>query len=997
MKSRKIRTYVIGSLVLAVVLLLAVYLVLILSGVISVKQRRITVSVYSVDKVYDGTPLYAGEGYIADGVLKDGHKAVITSIGEQTNVGSSESRATVTILDENKTDVTKEYSISYVSGSITVTPIRITVYSGSADKKYDGTPLTCSACGLENGELLDGHKLVISTNASLTYIGKIDNKVLVKIVDRNGKDVSEFYEIEENLGTLLVSTEGNIDQGGGGIGGSDQDGGSGSGGQEGDGTDGGSGSGSGSGSIDPNDPDLSEGDSGFYDKKSLVLIINSNISGTIYLKVAEYFCYDEVTGNWDETNYSSSTSISSLTNMERVKGSLEDVSIPANVKIKEIIPQRYACIPYYAYNVPEITEHEYNINYFSYDFTEQLKYMPVEDLSGMGFEFKDYLSIDDDLRSELLKVIEENNLDENIAATALWLRGLDKYDENFSFPEGEDKILYFLTNEDAKGVCRHFATAAVMLYRAMGIPAKYCVGYVGETEADKDVEIAKEKGHAWVEIYVNGEWIQLEVTGGNSGGGDQGGGDKDEDDQCGEIGGRPGGIALNNSKQGSLPSHEVVFSISSNITGTVYLKARDCSYYDFEAQLWKVYSARRANSQEALSEMSDTANVARRYGIEKGCATIYRNGYNVFTIPTYASYNFAGILSGDSYSVEYYAGGLGRYYKSWSVQDAVYVKDDQMAKYLQISPYMKEELWKIIEDKELDGDLFAAARYISSMDKYNYLYKIPDDVGDEILWFLTDESAEGVCAHFARATAIMYRALGIPARYCVGFVADTVAGEVTDVTADRAHAWVELFIDGHWIMIDTTGGGNGGITNDDDLGQDPVKEKQTLDLTVARRTKIYDGEEAGFEISSVRGLLTGHKAVIEKKYKNVGNYSLYASDVRVLDENDNDVTKNYKVNASVIAKDALVIEAREITIKSKSANKTYDGAPLTCKDFEIISGSLVNGDIVFVEYSSSQILPGTAENVMEKIKICDKNGNDVTTNYKVKTESGVLTVYPPAK
>ena len=46
------------------------------------------------------------------------------------------------------------------------------------------------------------------------------------------------------------------------------------------------------------------------------------------------------------------------------------------------------------------------------------------------------------------------------------------------------------------------------------------------------------------------------------------------------------------------------------------------------------------------------------------------------------------------------------------------------------------------------------------------------------IYFLT-ESHRGYCIHYASAAAVLYRALGIPARVCEGFMADTRAGRIS--------------------------------------------------------------------------------------------------------------------------------------------------------------------------------------------------------------------------
>lgn len=77
-------------------------------------------------------------------------------------------------------------------------------------------------------------------------------------------------------------------------------------------------------------------------------------------------------------------------------------------------------------------------------------------------------------------------------------------------PEGKDSLDYFL-NENKKGYCVHFATAATMMLRYLGVPARYAEGLsVDYDKLEKYVEKKEESldvldrdAHAWVEVYVN--------------------------------------------------------------------------------------------------------------------------------------------------------------------------------------------------------------------------------------------------------------------------------------------------------------------------------------------------------------------------------------------------------------------------------------------------------------------------------------------------------------
>ena len=72
--------------------------------------------------------------------------------------------------------------------------------------------------------------------------------------------------------------------------------------------------------------------------------------------------------------------------------------------------------------------------------------------------------------------------------------------------------------ESGKGFDTHFATAATLMFRYYGIPARYVEGYL-LTQEDIDgaegqsISITKDRAHAWTEIYVDGlGFVPLEVT-----------------------------------------------------------------------------------------------------------------------------------------------------------------------------------------------------------------------------------------------------------------------------------------------------------------------------------------------------------------------------------------------------------------------------------------------------------------------------------------------------
>lgn len=123
---------------------------------------------------------------------------------------------------------------------------------------------------------------------------------------------------------------------------------------------------------------------------------------------------------------------------------------------------------------------------------------------------------------EFSALCDENSSSEIDEITSFIIDTLSRYEYSLDITQidsGKDYILNFLFSQK-KGYCQHFASAAVMMYRYFGIPARYVTGYA--VDPDK---FAYEDGsyvcnvpdycaHAWVEYYsdADGLWTPVDVT-----------------------------------------------------------------------------------------------------------------------------------------------------------------------------------------------------------------------------------------------------------------------------------------------------------------------------------------------------------------------------------------------------------------------------------------------------------------------------------------------------
>lgn len=150
-----------------------------------------------------------------------------------------------------------------------------------------------------------------------------------------------------------------------------------------------------------------------------------------------------------------------------------------------------------------------------------------------NFVEQTYTDVPENIKGKLEDVVDEGemkgekDLRKTISFVQTYLYDNTEYSlEPGVTPDGEDFTEYFLF-QNKKGYCVHYATAATMLFRSMGVPARYVEGYHADrnTLQNNDtittegttlwhtVDLTDRYAHAWVEIYISGYgWIPVEVT-----------------------------------------------------------------------------------------------------------------------------------------------------------------------------------------------------------------------------------------------------------------------------------------------------------------------------------------------------------------------------------------------------------------------------------------------------------------------------------------------------
>ncbi len=172
----------------------------------------ITITASSSKITYDGSPL-TDDGYrytpnvlVAGDVLTAVVEGSITNVGEKANVVTSYRVIHTDVETGDKLDVTDNYTFTTpVEGKLIVTKRTVLLRSESAEKTYDGQPLTeptVNVVGDESKEgFVYGEGAIYTVTGSITEIGSAENEFTYKLRSNTKAD---NYDIQVEYGTLTV-------------------------------------------------------------------------------------------------------------------------------------------------------------------------------------------------------------------------------------------------------------------------------------------------------------------------------------------------------------------------------------------------------------------------------------------------------------------------------------------------------------------------------------------------------------------------------------------------------------------------------------------------------------------------------------------------------------------------------------------------------------------------------------------------------------------------
>jgi hypothetical protein len=173
-----------------------------------VTKRPLIVRSNSISKGYDGLPFLDDEfSYeIVSGTLLPDHQVeVLYSKKGLFQAMEVFNEISISVLDEGQSTVNEYYDISYVFGTLTIETRPLSVRSASADKTFDGLPLSAPEYEIIAGELATGDTIEGVCDQTILTTGFIPNTCEFSILHPSGIDVTSSYLLNPIIGSLMIA------------------------------------------------------------------------------------------------------------------------------------------------------------------------------------------------------------------------------------------------------------------------------------------------------------------------------------------------------------------------------------------------------------------------------------------------------------------------------------------------------------------------------------------------------------------------------------------------------------------------------------------------------------------------------------------------------------------------------------------------------------------------------------------------------------------------
>ncbi len=378
---------------------------------------------------------------------------------------------------------------------------------------------------------------------------------------------------------------------------------------------------------------------------------------------------------------------------------------------------------------------------------------------------------------------------------------------------------------------------------------------------------------------------------------------------------------------------------------------------------------------------------------------------------------FSGTHNGE-YTVYYYAYN-GDFSKlnvdlgSLSEVELLY-RNFVYSQYLNIDSETNAFIQRIIKQQGWSKDdpkiIYKVQQYVQNCATYNMMYN-PDLDKEEnmVIAFLGDDYNEGLCRHYASSATMIYRALGIPARYTIGYVGQTVKDQWVDIKSDSGHAWTEVYLDGiGWVPVEVTGAGAGGNVGENEFGggdngnveDDPLGdldesllefEISPLDISKAYDgTPLYAPNEIKVPYNSIIERLTSlgytYEVVVEGSRTTIGESESHIVSFKLFNPDGINVTDLFTIT---YLPGKVRVTNTQIVIVLYDIKKEYDGKPISYNPYDYWIKEIPEGYKLEFELQGS--ITETGEFDIENLRtlpyvVRNEYGEDVTENYYLEIE-----------
>ena len=218
-----------------------------------------------------------------------------------------------------------------------------------------------------------------------------------------------------------------------------------------------------------------------------------------------------------------------------------------------------------------------------------------------------------------------------------------------------------------------------------------------------------------------------------------------------------------------------------------------------------------------------------------------------------------------------------------------------------------------------------------------------------------------------------------------------VAGEVSNVRATGSITKVGKVE--NTIEYDTNDGfkaGNYQITENPGTLEITANTTAAIKVTAASDTKVYDGKTLKAGAATVTGLPDGFTGTADSKgsIKDAGTVATTVDESTLVIRNadGNDVTDQF---SNITYKNGeLKVTKRNVTLKSESATRAYNGSALTRPDVEVGGQGFVDGEVKDIKATGSITKVGTVKNLITFAA----GDNFNKENYNIKKDEGDLTI-----